>query len=478
VTPERQSVNLGRRAWLARAASGGALLVGFVLVLVVLFGGSSGHQYNLLFENGGQLVSGNQVLVAGQQIGKIDGVSLTDDAQADVKISTDEPLHEGTTAVIRATSLSGIANRYVSITPGPDNAPELADGATLTGEHTTAPVDLDQLFDTFRPKTRAALQNVIQGSAALYDGHTGGAQRSYKYFAPALSSARRLFAELTSDSRAFSQFISQGSKALGAISERRDDLAALTQNANQALGAIASQNTALDRSLVALPPTLRQANTTFVNLRAALDDLTPVVNAAKPATKELAPFLRKLRPVAQRSVPVVNDLALAVNRPGKHNDVTDSLRELPRAESKASKAVPRAIGGLDASEPVIEFARPYMPDLMGFLSKFGEVTAYYDANGHYARVSTAQANLFHYCAPGDTNPHCGGGGGPYTTGQLAPIPPSQQFNDLEFGLFTRCPGGATQPIGGSNPFTDDGSLLSGGEPPNPKCDTSDVPPGP
>ena len=338
--------------------------------------------------------------------------------------------------------------------------------------------DLDQLFDTFRPSTRAALRNVIQGSAALYDGHTQGAQQSYKYFAPALSSTRRLFTELTSDSHALSQFLVQGSKALGAVAERRNDLSALTSNANQALGAIASQNTALDRSLVALPPTLRQANTTFVNLRAALDDLTPVVNAAKPATKDLAPFLRKLRPVAEHSVPVVRNLRLAVDRPGQHNDVTDSLRELPRAESKASTAVPQAIGGLNASQPVIEFARPYMPDLMGFLSKFGEVTANYDANGHYARVSTAQANPFHYCKPGDTNSHCTGGGGPYTTGQLAPVPPSQQFDDLSFGIFTRCPGGATQPIGGSNPFTDDGSLLSGGEPPNPKCDTSDVPPGP
>jgi phospholipid/cholesterol/gamma-HCH transport system substrate-binding protein len=473
-------VSPGRRAWFARVISGGALLAGFVLVLVVLFGGSSGRKYHLLFENGGQLVSGNQVLVAGQQIGKVDDVALTDDGQAEVTISVDEPLHEGTTAVIRATSLSGIANRYVSIAPGPNNSPELAGGATLAGERTTSPVDLDQLFNTFTPRTRLALRDVIQGSAAVYDGHDAGARSTYKYFAPGLSATRRLFTELTSDSRAFSQFLVQGSRALGAIADRRNDLAALTSNANQALGAIASENQALDRSLVAFPPTLRQANTTFVNLRAALDDLTPVVDAFKPATKDLAPFLRKLRPVSERSVPVFRDLRLAVNRSGKTNDVTDSLRELPRVENRASTAIPQTIGGLDASQPVIEFARPYMPDLMGFISKFAEVTAPYDANGHYARVSTAEANFFHRCAPGDTNPHCTGGGGPYTTGQLAPIPPSEQFNDLTFRNFIRCPGGATQPIPGSNPFTDDGSLLSG-PPftlPNPKCATSDVPPGP
>ena len=118
---------------------------------------------------------------------------------------------------------------------------------------------------------------------------------------------------------------------------------------------------------------------------------------------------------------------------------------------------------------MVEFGRPYTPDLLGFLSKFAEVSAYYDANGHYARVSTADANWFHYCKPGDTNAVCTGGGGPYTTGQLAPIPSGQQFNGLTFGTFTRCPGGSTQPIAGSNPFTDDGNLLSGGMAPNPKC---------
>jgi phospholipid/cholesterol/gamma-HCH transport system substrate-binding protein len=474
VMPERQPVT-GRSPWLARAAAGGALLLGFVLVLVVLFGGSSGHKYHLLFDNGGQLVSGNQVLRAGQPIGKVDEVTLTDGGQAKVTISVDGPLREGTSAVIRATSLSGIANRYVGILPGPDNATELEDGATLAGERTTSPVDLDQLFNTFDARTRKALRNVIQGSASLYADNPEGARSTYKYFAPGLSTARRLFAELNHDSRALSQFLVQGSQALGAIADRRNDLSALTQNANQFLGAIAREQSALEASLQAFPPALRQANTTFVNVRAFLDDLTPVVNEFKPATEDLAPFLRKLRPVAERSVPVFHDLRRALFRRGARNDLTDSLRELPRIERSASRSVPQTIAGLDASQPVIEFARPYMPDLMGFLSKFAEVTSFYDANGHYARVSTAQANLFHYCETA-ADPKCVPGG--YSQGELAPIPPSQQFDDLQFGQFTRCPGGVTQPIPGSNPFTDDGSLLTGAPPPNPKCDTSDVPPGP
>jgi phospholipid/cholesterol/gamma-HCH transport system substrate-binding protein len=460
-------VKTGRRAWISRAAGGGALLVGLVLVLVILFGGSSGRTYHLTFQNGGQLVSGNEVLVAGQKIGTVDSINLTDDSNADVTISVDEPLHEGTTAIIRATSLSGIANRYVSITPGPDNAPTLPDGTTFAGDKTRSIVDLDQLFDTFRPKTRQALQKVIAGSATLYAGHTEGARRSYKYFAPALSSTRNLLDELTRDQRTFSQFLVTGSKALGAIADRRDELSALTQNANQALGAIASQNEALDRTLVALPPALRQANTTFVNLRATLDDLDPLVASAKPATRHLTPFLRNLRQVSERGLPVIHNLSLAVNRQGKNNDLTDALRDQPRAERAARRAVPNAIRALNDSQPVISFARPYSPDLFAWVSKFAQDASYYDADGHYVRVSTAEANPFHYCTAGDTNPVCVG----HSPGDLEPIPLSQQFSDLSFGTFTRCPGGATQPIPGSNPFLDGGNL-------NGKCDPSDVPPGP
>ena len=460
-------MNAGRRTWISRAAAGGALLVGLVLVLVILFGGSSGRTYNLIFENGGQLVSGNQVLVAGQQIGTVNSITLTDDRNADVSISVDEPLHEGTTAVIRATSLSGIANRYVSITPGPNNEPTLPDNATLERGNTTSIVDLDQLFNTFRPQTRKALSNVIKGQAQLYTGHTEGARRSYKYFEPALSTGRQLLDEVTRDQKIFTQFIVSGSKALGAIAARKQDLAALTENANHALGAIAQENTSLDRVLVALPPTLRQANTTFVNLRATLDDLTPLVNEAKPATKHLTPFLRNLRQVAERGVPVTHNLSLAINRPGPNNDITESLRAQPRATAAADKAVPHAIEGLNASQPVITFARPYAPDLFSWIAKFDQDASYYDSNGHYVRVSTAESNPFHYCTAGDTNPACAG----HPTGSLEPIPLSQQFSGLDFGNFTRCPGGATQPISGSNPFLDGGNL-------NGKCDPGDVPPGP
>jgi phospholipid/cholesterol/gamma-HCH transport system substrate-binding protein len=276
-----------------RAAGIAALVVAVVIAVILILGSDSDYEYDLLFETGGQLVPGNQVLVGGQSIGSIEDIELTEDARAKIAIKVDQQLHEGTTAVVRAASLSGIANRYISISPGPNNAEEIADGGVIPASRTTSPVDLDQLFDALNAPTRRALQKVIQGQGTIYTGNTEAARETYKYFAPGLQSTERLLAELTRDQQSLSRFLAEGSKALGALAERRDDLSSLISNANQALGAIAERNNDLDRTLVELPPFMRQANTTFVNLRDALDDLDPLVADSKVATRNLAPGARR-----------------------------------------------------------------------------------------------------------------------------------------------------------------------------------------
>ena len=135
-----------------------------VLVIVVVTGGSSGTTYKLTFETAGQLVNDNSVQVGGRRVGKVTDIRLTDNNQAVVTVEINEPyapLHEGSSATIRATSLSGVANRYIALNPGPKSAPEIPVGSTLPVENTTTIVDLDQLFNTLDPKTSKGLQQVI-----------------------------------------------------------------------------------------------------------------------------------------------------------------------------------------------------------------------------------------------------------------------------------------------------------------------------
>lgn len=447
-----------------RFAGIAAVLAGIVLVVLIVLGGDSGHKYQLIFQTGGQLVPGNQVTVGGQPIGTINDIKLTDDAHAAVTITVDQQLHEGTTATVRAASLSGIANRYISVSPGPNSNPAIPEGSTIPSTKTTSPVDIDQLFNTFTPKARQGLRDFIQGQAAVYTGNNEEARATYKYFAPSLQASDRLFAELTSDQESLSQFLVAGSKVFGTLAQHSNQLADLTSNANQAFGAIASENEAFSQDLALLPETMRQANTTFVNLRAALDDLDPLIADTKAVMPELAPFLRRVEPVVSDSVPVFRNLGLAFNTPGSANDLNDAFALAPAAESQARKSVQPTLQALADSRHLIAFFRPYTPDLLGAVGKLGAATGYYDFNGHYVRTQPAGGNLFAYVDG---------------TGLLEPLPQSQQFTPFQAmgnKLFERCPGGATQPNPGwpnptDHPFLDDGNL-------NGLCNPNEVPPGP
>ena len=57
---------------LPRILALGALLAALAFVVVMFFGDDGGRKYKLLFETGGQLVPGNEVLVAGQKVGSIE----------------------------------------------------------------------------------------------------------------------------------------------------------------------------------------------------------------------------------------------------------------------------------------------------------------------------------------------------------------------------------------------------------------------
>jgi len=179
----------------ARIAAIAVLVVAVIALGVVIFGGGGEHRYSLLFQNASQLVPDNQVLIGGQPVGSVESIELTDDNLAEVNVSVEQELHEGTTAIIRATSLSGVANHYVSISPGPNSNPPLDDDATLGLASTTTPVDIDQLFNTFPPSVRLGLERFIKGNAEIYAGRGEDANDTFKYLGVGFNRAGALFGD-------------------------------------------------------------------------------------------------------------------------------------------------------------------------------------------------------------------------------------------------------------------------------------------
>jgi phospholipid/cholesterol/gamma-HCH transport system substrate-binding protein len=435
--------------------------------LLLLGGGSGGYVVKARFQNASQLVKGNLVQVGGQKVGTVKKIDLTSDGQAEITLSIDSdhsPLRRGTRAIVRQASLSGIANRYVDLTLPPDNASEIADGGVIDQDATTSAVDLDQIFNTFDPASRKDLQAVLKGSDKQYKGQGEAMNEGLLYLNPSLSASSKLFNELNRDTPLLERFVVASSKLVTDVADRREDLSGLVDHLATTTTAIGSEQAALADAIGQLPPFMRRANTTFLNLRATLDDLDPLVEDSKPVAKKLRPFMAELRPLARDARPTFRDLADILRRPGADNDALEltklqvplrnaTVREVEANGSKRQAAFPAITDSVKEYAPIVASVRPYAPDALGWFDDFSH-SGIYDALGAASRVGI-HASAF-----------------TVANGQLSPVPPELRAAAFEgaaaLNQRNRCPGSAEHKNpDGSNPW----------KPAEVDCDPSQVLPG-
>ncbi len=384
-----------------RIAAVAAVAVAVVAVVLILLGSGSSYQVKAVFINASQIVTGDQVQVAGNPIGSVSSISLTPNGQAQLTLTITNsafmPLKQGTEATVRQTSLSGVANRYVDLRLGPATSPSIPDNGVISTNNTTSAVDLDQLFNTLNAPTLKGLQDVIQGSASQYAGRGKLAQAGWAYLNPAIASSAALFAEIDRDTGNFTNFIVQSGKLVTTLSQRSSALSGLVSNLATTTEALASQRTALAQSIQRLPGFMRLANRTFANLDNALDVLTPLVNATKPVAPKLQELLTQLEPLAKDAVPTVHDLAQVISRPGPNNDAIDltnlgeplaaaTVRDVNANGKTRQGAFPQTVTALNDFTPELATARPYAVDLTGWFEGFSHPGTI-DANGGASRVA-------------------------------------------------------------------------------------------
>jgi phospholipid/cholesterol/gamma-HCH transport system substrate-binding protein len=435
-----------------RIAASAALLTALVLVALVVLGGGGTYTLHAEFQDAGGLVSGDEVLIGPARAGTVSSIGLTSNGAAAIALSLDgsvAPLHQGTVARIFEDSLSGIASKYVELEPGSSIAPPIPDGGVIGEGHTYATVNLDQLFDTFDPLTRAGLQGFIRGEAASLKGDGAAANRALEYLSPGLQSTSRVTAELTRDEPTFDALVVQGAQAMQALASRSQQLSQLIANTSTATGAIASQSQALEQALELLPGTLSRSASTFAGLRTTLNSLDPLVAASKPAVRRLPLFLARLQTLLQVAIPTVGELDNLIHNRAGAGDLTQLASETPALERIARTAFPQLVRQFNNSQAQLDYLREYTPDVVAALTNLGQAGAYYDANGHYVRT---QPVLFPFALTGSN--------------QLTTQFPSQRYQGLQV-VHDRCPGSAVQP-------SPDGSA------PHqvPGCNTTSVPPGP
>ena len=463
-------------------------LAGLVVALVLVLGGrEERYEVTAEFENASQLVGGEDVVVGGEPVGSVKRIELGNDGLALVTFSVSDdfaPLPAQTTATIRSTSLASIANRRVELAlPTDSDGSAIADGGTLTRARTVSEVDLDQLLNTLDPNAIADLKRVVTGLDRASRGVGGEANRGYHYLNPLLSSSRRTLSELGSDRAMLEQLLVDTSRLSGALAERAPEISSAVRSLNLATNAVGRQREALTRAVADLPDFLRQANTTLVNLRAAADDLDPLLVATRPLAERLGPFFAELRGVAAGAVPTLRDLDVVLRRRGPGDDAVELVRLLPSLRNRAvgagapdcgasagadhqraaddrfdQGALGEATCTLSNSLPVLAQLRAYSPELVGWFDDFA-ASGVLDANGGIGRIA-GTFNAFSV-SPSNGLPDL-----------LSPVDPATLFNGATIPIDhnARCPGSNERDPGdGSVPFTDGGTI---------RCDPTQMPPGP
>jgi phospholipid/cholesterol/gamma-HCH transport system substrate-binding protein len=446
------------RGTLARLTALLALGIAVVAVLVVLLTGGSTYVLHAQFSDAGQLVSGDLVTVAGHQVGSIGAIKLSDNGLADIELDISDhsitPVHAGSIATIGQLSLTGVANRFVSLElSGAGHS--IASGGTLPSTQTRGIVDLDVFLDALTPQVRDSIRQILRTGAYFVHQPTASQINGLsQYFNPALSQTTQLGAEVVADRFALQRLVSSTARVSSALAGDSGDLGGAVSSTATTLRALASERASLGDTLVRAPAVLRQGKGVLADVNSTLGVLNPVLIDLQPVAPRLATLLRKVVPAARNAIPTIAGVQALVP------SAKSALLALPPVETQATPAVRSLTTSLTGITPILAGLRPYVPDVVaGFFNGVGGATGgSYDANGHYLKsILTVQ-----------------GGGASLSgvlsllgklTGSLGPLSGGRT------GLLAPCPGGGNPPSAdGSGPWSAPDLLAATGSLCNPADD--------
>jgi len=434
-----------------------ALAVVAVALWIALVGGGSTYVVHAEFSDAGQLVAGDLVTISGHEVGTVGSISLTGNGLASIELDISDnsvtPLTSGTIARIGQLSLTGVANRFVALTPRPGRP--IPSGGTLPATQTSGIVDLDIVLDSLTPRVRSSLQNIISTGAYVFSGKTPAqANQTFRYLDPAFSQAAALSREIVSDKFALQRLVSSSAAVSSALAARTSDLGGAVSNTAVVLGQLAAERSAVSDSLARAPGVLTQSTGVLRDARTALGTLNPALSDLTPVALRITKLLDKVTPVARDAGPTITGVSKLVPSAEK------ALKQLPAVERKATPSVNSLAKALPPITPILSGFRPYIPDVVaGFFNPFGGTDGQgYDANGHYIRIAplftgtnTGLAGILNVLGN--------------VVGSLSPL------TGQRTGLLRRCPGGATTAAtAGGNPWTTPDVLASAGTLCNPADD--------
>jgi len=271
---------------------------GILLFLWVTFGGptpfrAKPYEVKIPFNEATQLAEQSDVRISGVNVGKVQNISLAPNGrQALALVAIDNkyaPLPESTRAILRTKTLLG--ETYIELTPGSQDGPGLADGGTLPEANIAESVQLDEIFRTFDPETRAAFQSWMQEAAVAINGQGQSLSYAIGEFEPTFSDFDRLFRVLDTQRLAVAQLFRNGATTFRALRGREGELADLIQSSNAVFQTTAQRDRDIEALFRAFPTFQDESRLTLNRLKAFALNADPLMRQLVPAAEQLSPTL-------------------------------------------------------------------------------------------------------------------------------------------------------------------------------------------
>ena len=326
-------------------------LVAAVVAVVLLLGGggsSSGYTIRAVFDNGGYMVHGEQVRIAGANVGEITAVNVSQPGEpvaykdgkmvavpgkAILTMEISDPgfqdFRQDASCEIRPQSLIG--EKFVDCNPTMPRAPgspappplkQIPSGKPGAGDYllplgnNTTSVDPDLINDIQTLPYAQRFRLIFNELGAALAGRGKDIETIVKRANPVLSNTDKIFAILTAQRHQLAQLSSDSETILGPLSRERAHFAGFFTNAGAAGQASSERGAELEESLQKFPEFLRQFRLTMRSLQGFSDAATPVFTELGRAAPSLTDATRTLTPFSEATTVALKSLGAAGEEAG------------------------------------------------------------------------------------------------------------------------------------------------------------------
>jgi phospholipid/cholesterol/gamma-HCH transport system substrate-binding protein len=399
------------------------LLAAVVAAIVLVSSGSAdtGYLVRGYFDNGGFVVKGEDVRIAGAAVGSVDSLDVSMPGEAVRTDGKDDPgkavivmkitdpgfqdFRTDASCLIRPQSLLG--EKFIDCSPTQPRAPgtkpppeltTIADGKPGAGQHflplenNGKQVDLDIVQNILRlpyaQRFRLILNDLGAGLAAR--GHD--LEAIVRRADPALRETDQVLGILAGQNHELAKLASDSNAILAPLARERQHVSGFIRNAGTTAQATAERGAELQAGLQKFPRFFNQLRTTMVSLRSFSTQAQPVFASLGAAAPSLTRLTKKLAPFSAAGETAFKSLGSAAQA-STHNlvasdSVVKDLRDLSRKSQSPSTNLNRLTTSLEKTQG---FKR-----LLDFIYHGAGSVNGFDQYGHFLRSALISSNCVDY----------------------------------------------------------------------------------